>query len=168
MARRRLMWLLLALIAAPLLVCGYDSLNTIYWVGSTDLEVEFDVTAVGSGAPVPGAQVEVQSEGGFYEEDTKQAFVLDADANGVARKDCRDSMCFGTQSGLRFTDTFDVHLPWWRFRVAAPGYEPSEWVNLDVMEYVRQVRQVGPRRARLVVPVSLRVSLNAAGAAPAG
>jgi hypothetical protein len=163
MACRRWKWLLLAIGALPLLVWGCDRSQRIYWVGSTDLEVEFRVSAAGSGAPVPGARVEVQSEGGLYEEHEKQEFMLETDAGGVSRKECRGSMCFGTQSGLRFTDTYVVHLPWWRFRVSAPGYEASEWANLDVPEYVHQVQQVGPRRARLVVPVSLQESRASGG-----
>jgi hypothetical protein len=166
MARRWWKWLLLAVFALPLLVWGYDRLMIIYWVGGTDLEVEFAVAATSSGDPVPGVRVEVQSEGGFYEEGDKQEFTLVAEADGVARKQCRNSMCFGTRSGLGFTDTYVVHLPWWRFRVTAAGYEPSDWVYLDVPEYVRQVQRAGPRRAKLVVPVSLRKSGPQPGAAP--
>jgi hypothetical protein len=54
-----------------------------------------------------------------------------------------------------FTDTFVVHLPYWRFRVVADGYEPGEWTELDVPQYIRQARRAGPRKAKLVVPVSL-------------
>ena len=158
MARRRWKWLLLVVLGVPLFAWGGDRLLTIYWVGKTDLEVEFDVTAVGAGDPLPGARVEVQSEGGFYEERDKQEFVLETEAGGVARKECRGNMCFGTQSGLGFTDTFVVHLPWWQFRVTAPGYEPSEWVELDVPAYVRRVQRTGSHRARLVVLVSLQKS----------
>src|SRR5436190_1799331 len=61
-----------------------------------------------------GARVEVQSEGGFYDERERREFVLIADDDGVARKDCRNSMCFGTQSRLRLTDTYVVHLPWFK------------------------------------------------------
>src|SRR5262245_23622374 len=121
---------LLPLPLVALLALGFDRLQMIAWVGSTDLEVEFAIPETGTGQPVPSASVEVESDGGFYEEREPQQFELSADADGVARKECRDSMCFGDQSGLRFTDTFVVHLPWWRFRVSAAGYQPSEWVEL--------------------------------------
>jgi hypothetical protein len=129
-----------------------------HWVGSTDLEIEFVVTEAGSGGPVPGARVEVHSEGRFSEEPDKGAFVLVADAGGVARKECLGSTCFGTRSALGFTDTYVVGLPWWRFRVVAPGFEPCDWLDLDLPEHVRQVQRVRPHRARLVIPVSLHKS----------
>lgn len=144
MARRWWKRLLIASIALPLLALGFDRILKIHWVGSTDLEVAFAVTDASTGKPIPNAQVEIQSEGGFYEERDRQEFVLVGDANGVARKECRSSMCFGTLSGLRFTNTFVVHLPWWRYRVVAEGFQPVEWANLDVIEFRRQVKRDGP------------------------
>jgi hypothetical protein len=156
MARRWRIRLLVAAVALPLLVWGFDRVWTISWVGSTDLEVAFAVTDAATGGPVPGARVEVQSDGGFYEERDKQEFTLVAGADGLARKECRDSMSFGTQSGLRFTNTFAVHLPWWRYRVVAERYNPTEWAHLDVSELRRQVQRAGPGKAKLIVPVSLQ------------
>jgi hypothetical protein len=72
----------------------------------------------------------------------------------------------GTQSGLWFTNTFVVHLPWWRFRVVAEGYEPGEWTVLDVPEHIRQARRAGPRRAKLVVPIALHKRLAEPKAPP--
>src|SRR6516164_5441944 len=140
MARRWRRRLLIAAIALPLLVWGFDRVQRIYWVGSTDLEVAFAVTDAATSSPIPGARIEVQSEGGFYEERDKQEFVLVCDVSGVARKVWRKSMCSGKQSGLLFTNTFAVPLPWWRFRVSAPGFQPSEWVDLNAVEYIRQVQ----------------------------
>ncbi len=157
MARRWWKLLLVVVIAVPLLAWGYDLLLSIDWVGYTDLEVVFEVSDAGSGDPVDGARVEIlQYQGGFYEEKDEKAFELITGAGGVAAKECRGSMCYGIRSGLRFTDTFGVHLPWWRFRVTASGYEPGEWVELDVSEYGRQVRRIGPHRDCLMVPVSLQ------------
>lgn len=155
MSRRWWTRLLIAAVVLPLLVWGCDYVQTIHWVGSTDLEVEFVITDAATGGPVPGSRVEVQSEGGFYEERDKQEFVLATGADGVARKECRESICFGTQSGLRFTNTYVVHLPWWRYRVVAEGYTSTAWDELDVLELRRQVRRAGPAKANLAVPVSL-------------
>jgi hypothetical protein len=155
MARRWRIRLLIAAIAVPLLILGLDSVQTIHWVGSTDLEIEFAITDAVTGSSIQGARVEVQSEGGFYAERMKQDFVLVADTEGFARKICGQSMCFGTESGLRLTNTFLVHLPWWRYRVVADGYEPSEWAEMDVIELRRQVRRAGKGKAKLLVPVSL-------------
>ncbi|MDB5308965.1 MAG: hypothetical protein JWO38_3167 [Gemmataceae bacterium] len=158
MTRRWWQGLLLVAGGIPPGVWVYDRIRMMSWVASTDLEVGFVVTEVGSGNALPGARVEVQSDGGFYAERDRQEFVLVAAAAGEAGKVCRDSMCFGRRSGLGFTDTYAVHLPFWRFRVVAPGYEPGEWAELDVPAYRRQAREVGPRRARLVVPVAVHKS----------
>jgi hypothetical protein len=155
---RRWKWLSFIACAVPLAALAYDRSEVMSWVGHTDLEVEFAVAEAGSGTPVPGVRVEVKSDGGFYEEREKQEFVLVAAADGVARKVCRGSMCFGRQSRLGLTDTYAVHRPFWRFRVTAPGYEPTDWAGLDDPEFKRPVQEVGPRRARLIVPVSLRRS----------
>lgn len=155
MARRWWQWLLMVITALPVLAWGWDRVQMIDWVGRTDLEVVFMLTEVGSRTPIPGARVEVQSEGGFYEERDPQEFILAADADGVAHKECRHRMCFGTRSGLGFTDTFGVHLPWWRFRASAPGFEPSAWADLDVGEYQRRAHRTGPGKAQVVVPVVL-------------
>jgi hypothetical protein len=160
------MSLLIAVTTLVLLVWGFDRLILSYWVGSTDLEVEFAVTDAATADPLPGARVEVKSYGGFYSEDFKQEFTLAADAAGLARKECRHSMCFGTSSGLHFTNSIAVHLPFWSYRVVAEGYQPSEWAYLDVLEQRRQVQRAGPGRAMLVVPVSLHKMLAEQVAAP--
>ena len=56
---------------------------------------------------------------------------------------------------IRFTDTFVVHLPHWRYRVVAEGYVPTAWTYLDVPEQQQQVRRAGPGKASVVMPVSL-------------
>jgi hypothetical protein len=155
MRRRWGIWLLV-LAAVPLAVWCFDRVQLIYWVGGTDLEVEFVVTDAATGEPVEAAEIGILSEGGFYRERDEKQFALRTDREGVARRVCHDGMCFGTQSGLRFTDTYHVHLPWWFFRVSAPGYEGMEPVYLDEPEYVRQVRRVGPRAAKVVVKVRIR------------
>jgi hypothetical protein len=149
-------WPLMGVMAVPLLVLGCDRVQMICWVGRTDLQVEFAITDAATGAPVPGARVEIcEEKSGLYQERDEKQFVLVCTSDGRASKECRDSMCFGTRSGLRFTDTFVVHLPWWRFRVVADGYEPSEWTELDEPEYIRQARRVSPGKAKLVVPIEL-------------
>lgn len=155
MARRWRKRLLIAITVPPLLVCCYDRLWMIAWVGDTNLEVAFAVTDAATGRPVLGASVDVQSDGGLYEERDKQAFVLTAGDDSIARKECRNSMCFGTQSGLCFTDTFVVHSPLWQYRVKAVGYNSTEWDDLDVPALHRLVRRDGPNKVTLVVPVSL-------------
>ena len=163
MARRRWEWLFLAAVMLPLLVYGLDRVWLIRWVGSTDLEVEFAVTDAATDGPVPGARVEVQSEVGCDTKDFEQDLTIPVDAAGSARMEVRPCVCFGTQSGLRFTDTFVVHLPYWRCRVIAESYEPSEWANLDVLKQRRQVRRIGPGKAKLVVPMSLHKKPAAPG-----
>jgi len=130
----------------------------ICWVGSTDLIVEFAISEAVAGSPVQGARVEVKSEGGLYAENFEQVFELVTDADGAARNECLRRMCCGTTSGLGITNTYSVHLPWWRFRVVAMGYESTDWADLNVHEMQQNVRRLGPGKARLVVPVMLRKS----------
>jgi hypothetical protein len=148
-------WWLLWLAVVPVAVWGYDGLQKICWVGFTDLEIVFVVTDVDSGRPVEGAKIAVHTGGGIYREHEEKPFELVTDADGTARRVCHDSMCSGTQSGLAFTDTFAVHLPWWDFRVTAPGFRSSQRLLLDVAEYGHQVQRLPDRSAQLVVRVPL-------------
>ncbi|HWG46629.1 MAG TPA: hypothetical protein VN688_27960 [Gemmataceae bacterium] len=167
MARRWWKWLLAAAVVLPLLVWGFDRVQMIYWVGSTDLVVEFAIMDDTTGTSIPRARVEIQqSEGGFYEDREEREFVLVAGGDGLAFRECRQSMCFGTRSGLGFTDTFAVHLPYWRFRVLAGEHEPSEWIDLDAPQYIRQTRRAGTGEARLTVPVCLHKKHAEAATAP--
>jgi len=142
------------LILVVLVLIGLVAVPNVKWVGSTDLQVEFAVTNAITGEPIPGATVDIRSEGGFHEEREPSEFRLVADSDGRAMHVCPKSMCFGTR-GL-ITDTFVVHLPFWWFRVSAPGYEPTALTYIDEPEDRRVAKRDGPGRAKLIVPVSLR------------
>jgi hypothetical protein len=141
-------------------VFALDRCQRICWVGHTDLEIQFVVTEAGTGEPVEAAEIAVFSEGGFYQEREEKQFILASNRDGTANRTCHNSMCVGTQSGLRFTDTYAVHLPWWYFQVSAPGYQATDWTDLDSQEYQRQVQRAGPMKAKLVVPVILEPNAN--------
>src|SRR5262249_45932104 len=131
MARRWWKALLIGVLAVPFLVWGCDRVQMIHWVGSTGLEGEFSIADGAAGVPVPGARVEIHQEGGgFYEDREKRELLLIADEDGLARRECRRSTCFGTRSSLGVTDTFAVHLPNWLYRVAAAGFETTDWVDI--------------------------------------
>src|SRR5262249_20493561 len=49
-----------------LLAWGFDYAATIYWGDHIDLEVEFAVTDADSDRPIPGARVEIRSDGGNF------------------------------------------------------------------------------------------------------
>jgi hypothetical protein len=149
-------WWLFGLVAVPLAVWGYDRVQMMCWVGGTDLEIEFVVTDAATGKPVEGATITVHSEGGFYDEREEKDFTLRTDRHGIARRVCHNSMCFGTQSALRFTDTYVVHLPWWYVWTSAPGYEKSSLLYLDTSEHGQRVQRVGAGAARVGVSISLR------------
>jgi hypothetical protein len=152
MARHCWKWLLgIGLIL--LLVWGYDRVQRVLWVGHTDLLVEFVVVEAGSEQPIPGARIDVHSQGG-YDEREEQKFHLLTDASGTVRKECRGCLCSGARSGLGFTDTYSVRLPWWHFQVSADGFEPTEWMELPVPEISRRVRRGQPDK--VVVRVSLQ------------
>ncbi len=146
-------WVVLDLIAVILLLLiGAPFFQTVHWVGSTDLEVEFVAVDASTGDPVPGATVDVHSEGGFYEERDRQDFALVTGPDGRVRRLCRNSMCFGTSSWR--VDTYAVHLPWWHYRASAPGYRPTEWADLDVPANRAKARR-GKPAATLLVEVPL-------------
>ena len=147
-------WIVAGLIAILVVLLVLPATQKkVHWVGSTDLEVEFVVTDTATSEPISNARIEIRSEGGFYEEREPRDFHLVSEPDGHVSYSCRNSMCFGT-SGL-FTDAFAVHLPWWRFRVVADGYTPTEWVYLDEPNYRRQARRAGRGKAKLVVPVAV-------------
>jgi hypothetical protein len=155
MIRRRWKWLL-AIALIPIGIRCYDRFQRICWVGDTDLTIEFVVSDLDSANPIPKAKIHIHSEGGFYKKRDEKDFVLITDEEGKVEKVCRDSMCFGTQSGLKFTDTYVVHLPWWQYRVSAEGYTTTNLIELDVMELVRQVQRIGPGQSKLVVRIPLQ------------
>ncbi|QJW96933.1 hypothetical protein [Frigoriglobus tundricola] len=158
-------WLVVGLIFGLLVLMALPLSQTYYWVGSTDLEVEFVVTDAAGDEPVPGAILDIDSEGGFYEEREPRSFQIVLGPDGRASHVCRRSMCFG-QDGL-FTHTYAVHLPWWRFRISAKGFQTFGPTNLDDIEYRRAVRRNGPGKSRLVVPVSLHRNPTGPTGAPA-
>jgi hypothetical protein len=147
-------WVVLDPIAVVLLLLIWPAFfQTVRWVGSTDLEVEFVVVNATTGVPVPGATIDVHSEGGIYEERQPQDFALVTGPDGRAMRLCQGCQCFGT-SGWNI-DTYVVHLPWWHYRVSARGYCPTELTELDVPANVRKVRR-GKPAAKLLVEVPLR------------
>ncbi len=153
MKRFRLCLATFAVIAAAILI--YDS-SSIAWVGHTDLEIAFHVVDAETGQPIEGAAIDVkQDAGGFCEDASAREFELLTDQNGQALHLSRSCMCFGTQSRLKFKDTFSVHLPWWHFRVSADGHETSKAQDLDVPEHIRRAKWVAPGFARLAVQVEL-------------
>jgi hypothetical protein len=110
-----------------------------------------------NGQTLEAAAIDVmQDAGGFCEDRSELRFELVTDLNGRVRRLCRSCMCFGTQSGLKFKDTYAVHLPKWHFRVSADGYESTEQQYLDTPDYIRQAKRVAPGIARLAVHVALR------------
>lgn len=153
-------WPCLAVAAVALGVWGYDRTTRIFWLGHTDLEVEFVVADADTGEPVEGADVVVESVGGWYaDEDQRRdagGFVLRTSAGGSARRSCRDSWVIGADSGLGFSASRSVRLPRWWFRVSAPGYLATESSPLDEPEYRRAVQRMEPRADRLEVRVRLQ------------
>ena len=151
---RRWLYIALVIVATSFLAVVYDQVLFYSWVGYTELEIEFVVTD--SGRPVPGASVQVHSEGGFFKGgEEEEDFVLVTDGNGIARTSCDDVWCSGEKSGLRLTDTYDVYMPWWQFQVTAPDYHASECYFLASREFNKQVQRLGPGKAKLVVPIQL-------------
>jgi hypothetical protein len=170
--RLRTMFLVttVAAVACGPMVWFYDRSVVECWVGSADLEIEFAVADSTTGHPIKHATVAIRSEGGFHREAanerTLKTFDLVTDGEGIARTVCHETMSFGTQSNLRFTDTYHVHLPWWQFGVSAAHYESSGAIDLETHEYDQQVKHVGFQKAKLTIRVTLR-PMRVEGALPA-
>jgi hypothetical protein len=126
----------------------------ILWVGSTDLRVAFAVTDAQTGEPLPGATVQVHSDGAFPEDRPPWDLTVTTDSEGVAS--CRPSKTrtCGRGSVLPWRNTFSVYVPIWTYQVHAPGYAPSERIALHPPDHSRMVRRtkVG---AELTIPVAL-------------
>lgn len=129
------------------------TLKRVSWVGHTDLEIEFIIFDAVSGEPIPGAVIQIKSEGGFCAEREKMEFSLTADANGSAKRLLKDCMSFGTSGA--YIDTYCVHLPWWIYRVEAVGYTSSGWTALDTPENARKVQRGNPA-AQVAIRTELR------------
>ena len=159
--RKRILYLLLAVAACVPAVCLL--FPTVMWVGNTNLTVEFAVTDAETGKPIEGADLAITSYGGFNEDGSRlrkterqeEELTLKTDVSGSAEYVCRDSMCFGTRSPLRFTDTFCVHLPQWRVAAKATGYEATEPFWVDVPPYLSAVKKTGNGQSKVVVPIAL-------------
>jgi protocatechuate 3,4-dioxygenase beta subunit len=150
-------WVVLGLIVVVILLIFLPVFQTVHWVGSTDLEVEFAVVDASTGRPVPGASIEIHSEGGYSEERDRQDFALTTGSDGRVRRLSRDRMCCGTSGWAR--DTYTVRPPPWAYRVSAPGYLPTEPTELDVPENVGKARRGNPA-AKLLIEVPLRKGGN--------
>ena len=150
-------WVVLGLIAVVILLICLPLFQTVSWVGSTDLEVDFAVVDASTGRPVPGTTIDIHSEGGYYEERDRQDFTLTTGPDGRVRRLCRDCMCSGTSRWK--IDTYAVRLPWWYYRVSAPGYHPTEPTELGVPENRGKVRR-GKPAGKVLIEVPLRKGGN--------
>jgi hypothetical protein len=153
---REVAWALaFGFVAVPIAGLGYDRAYFVEWVGSTDLEIEFLVKDMDTGAPIVGAEVGIHPEGGYFDARDQKEITLKTGADGICQRLCENSTCAGRQSGLRITNTYAIRLPGWWCWVSAPGYKPIDPIYLNERNYARQVQRVGPHRAKLVVKVFL-------------
>jgi len=70
MLQRCVGWFLIFLATALLfgaITWGCDRSEMIHWLGVTDLDIDFLVTAANSGNPIPKARIHIRSEGAFYD-----------------------------------------------------------------------------------------------------
>lgn len=159
MVKRWLLWIFGIGLIPLLPFCCYDLCNQLRWLGSTDLEIEFVVTDAAIGQPIKTARIDIDGEDSFCDEErtVRKPFHLLTDAEGIARKECRNARCIGTRSGFGWSrDTRHVYLPCWHYSVSAPGYETSEWTFLDIQENNRQIQHLGPGKDKLTVPILLQ------------
>jgi len=120
--------------------------------------VQFIVVDAVTGKPIDAAEIDVVHVDVDFCREKEKKFTLRTDKNGIASRMCHDDMICGTQSGLRFTDTYSVYEPSWVFKVAAPGYKTTELHNLlDMLrESGQRAERVKVGTAKLVIPFSMR------------
>jgi hypothetical protein len=150
----RVEWVVIGLIALVLLLLLLPpAIQTIDWVGSTDLEIEFMALDATTSDPIPGATIDIHSEGGLYEEREPRDFALVTGPDGRVTYLCRNCMTSGT-SGPNI-NTLAVSLPMWLYQVSAAGYETTGKIGLESTENHRNVQRGHPT-SKLVVLVSLQ------------
>jgi hypothetical protein len=128
--------------------------HAIAWRAYVDVEIEFVVTDAEIGKPIAGANVAILYEDVNLCADRGQApFSLRTNAQGVARRSCKECPCSGTTGGPR--DAWGISIPAWLVQVTAPGYRPSALFPLETPQNGRRF-QPGKDFVRLTVPVGLR------------
>ena len=134
-----------------------DRSSTLVWVGATDLSVEFFIADARTGEPISNARINIINEGGFYDgadEDHKAPFDIQTNMDGIATRLLRNQRCIGSESRLRFSDTYRVYRPVWNLRVFANGYETSERINIW-SEYPCKMERVGVGKDKMIVRIEL-------------
>lgn len=128
--------------------------STIAWVGSSDLQVRFRVTAAKTGQPVPNATIHITvDEVCFCDAPDSPAFTLTTDEHGIATQVCTGCMRFGSRNLLQ--DSVHMHLPAWYFHATAPQYESTEASHLGYSSQYAGLVQRGDPWATVDVPVVL-------------
>ena len=144
-------------VVIALLVLLYDAMGVIRWIGSTELTIEFVVTDAQTGQPLPGAEVYLEAESGWDFEGNERSLRVTADAEGRVRRGIPNNTCVGSCSNLRLLrDTRAVYVPSWRVTCRASGYQENDPFWLPELPHRQNVRQVGPRKDILIVPIALR------------
>jgi hypothetical protein len=134
---------------------GYDRTSATFWTGSTNLEIEFTVSDAASGAPIPGARIDIESQDWRDEKSNNKQFSVLTDDNGLGYRLCPDRMCGGERSALGITNTWSARLPYWRFSVSAPSYDSSDWSDLYPPAFKAKASRIGMGKAKVAVPVAL-------------
>ena len=129
----------------------------IYWVGFRDLEITFVVTDAQTNEPIAGAEIDIpESQNGFCSE-CDDAFRLVTDAQGTAKRMCKQCMCSGYSGRKPFfrrVDTFGTHIPDWMPQISAAGFSNSGPFSVGEPAFRRTVRR-GVEFATMEVSVML-------------
>jgi hypothetical protein len=112
-----------------------------------------------TGKPIEGAQVEVVSYGGWYDEAPKgtkpEEFVLKTNAIGEVSYTCHRAWVVSSENVFGLTLSRSVRLPHWRVCLSAEGYLGREDIQIDTPENRRLTRIVGTRKDELAVTFPL-------------
>jgi hypothetical protein len=152
---RRKIIIIAGLICAFVLVAAVllPALQVAKWVGHTDVDIQFRVIDSETHAPIAAATIYIAPQEGLpFDEQTREAFSIVTDDNGLAARMATGCMCAGSKG--MFEDTFFPSLPPWTYQVKAEGYEDSAKLQLVTRENANNAKR-GPPHATVVIPVSL-------------
>lgn len=139
---------LVVVVALPLLL--FESRG----VGSTDLEMIFDVRDAETRRAIPGATIEVLPEG--VPPGASEHVKIVTGQDGRAHRLCEHMMSYIVKGFWR--SSYNVQDPSWHFRVAAPGYTKSDW--LETGDFPRCDQFIDGGHSRRTIGVSLRKAPN--------
>jgi hypothetical protein len=140
--------------AILIVVFVFPTIRFVYWVGSTNLELKFQILDADTESAIANAHVNVLHEETTFSKQISVPFELSTNEQGIATLLCENCRCAGKEGGWGPTrpNSFGMYLPGWYLDVSAPGYRNSEPFFLS--DFGQQIQR-GEHVATLLIVVKL-------------